>query len=159
MAMVALVALASAASCQPGDGSRDAAVDGGGGDADADTELDGDRDDEPGDGGPGDPLAPGDVTVIDGPICVSREARLRLGPPAGAAEVMVSDVATFDEATWQEVEEEVTFRFLDTGYQMVFVRFRGDGGGESPIATAGCLVDPFWNAATASEGGAWKYSR
>ena len=62
-------------------------------------------------------------------------------------------VATFDDAEWLSLEDEMSFRFLDTGSQMVFVRFGDDRGNLSPTTTAGCLVDIHWDAATSSEGG------
>jgi endoglucanase len=74
--------------------------------------------------------------------------------PAGATEMQIGVDPTFAAPAWQPVAQQVRVPVADTGYVMVFARFRsGSNATPTGAVAAGVDVDPTWAAATASAAG------
>ncbi|HEV8299103.1 MAG TPA: cellulase N-terminal Ig-like domain-containing protein [Acidimicrobiales bacterium] len=76
-------------------------------------------------------------------------------PPTGATEMQIGIDPTFATSQWQPVAAQARVPVTDTGYVMVFARFRaGSNAAPNGQVAAGIDVDPDWAAATASASGA-----
>ena len=70
------------------------------------------------------------------------------------AEVQVAVDPTFSGIAWSPVAEASSYVLTDTGYQIVYARYRtGPGAEPGPVAVAGINFDSTWDAATSSERG------
>ena len=82
------------------------------------------------------------------------ELTVTVDAPPGATEMQVGFDPTFSTVAWQPVAPSLRARTDDTGFQMLFGRFRsGPGSVPSPISVDGVTVDPTYQAATASAHG------
>jgi endoglucanase len=105
------------------------------------------------------PAAPGQrgvpalVVEVDGGLTTEPVVPVRVVPPPGAVEMQVGADASFRTVPWRAVKEAVQVELVDTGYQMLFARFRGPGGPVGEVLVTGVLYDPTWEAATAAGGG------
>lgn len=97
----------------------------------------------------------------DGPLIVSdviadsdggrqHELLLVVDPPEPTVEMQISTDPRFVETEWQPVSTEADLVVSNTGYQMVYVRFRAADGTVTETAVAGAFVDPTADAATSS---------
>jgi endoglucanase len=125
----------------------------GGGDSEEEASSD-QRDDPAGPLVDADDPARGSVRFADsGAIVAGPEAVVEVEAPPGATEMQIGTDPTFTDVPWDPVADQVSLTIHDSGYQMLFARFRGADGEPSPVSVDGITIDPTYEAAVSSATG------
>ncbi len=99
--------------------------------------------------------ARGSITLLaDSDIVAGPDITLAVAAPPGATQMQVGFDPSLASVPWASVDDTATVTSHNTGYQIVFARFRTEAGAEpTEVSVAGVTVDPTYAAAVSSAEG------